>query len=270
MVAGAISITAQAPDAAKVLADMQAAVGGANKVAAVKTLTATGVLKRVNPRGTVENETELSMELPDKFVTRSRIAGEGAMAIYRMAGFNGEGVINETDAPPNLNEGMRARLGSDRPGGAAGAGQTDEQRAALAARQILAQKKEFARLTFAMFGASYAGFPLKFTYGGEAEAADGMAHIVEATGADDFKVQLFLDAKTHLPLMMMWSDPGAGPNAGRMIERRIYYSDFKKVDGLNLPHLLRRSVDGQINEETTYAVIQINPKIDAKKFAVSK
>jgi hypothetical protein len=267
--AGAVSMMAQAPDAAKVLADMQAALGGATKVAAVKTLTAKGIIKRVNPRGTVENETELSMELPDKIVTRSRIAGEGPMAIYRMMGFNGDGLINETDAPPNLAQGMRAET-SDRVRAAGGAGQTEEQRAAMTARQLLVQKKEFARLTLAMFGMSYAGFPLKFAYGGEAESADGVAHIVEATGADDFKVQLFVDAKTHQPLMMMWTDPGAGVNAGKMIERRLYYSDFKATGGLTLPHTVRRAVDGQTTEETTYAEIAVNPKIDGKKFAISK
>jgi hypothetical protein len=222
VMAGAVSRMAQAPDAAKVRADMRAALGGATKVVAVKTLTAKGIIKRDNARGTVENETELSMELPDKIVTRSRIAGEGPMAIYRMIGFNGDGLINETDAPPNLAQGMRAET-SDRVRAAGGAGQTEEQRAAMTARQLLVQKKEFARLTLAMFGMSYAGFPLKFTYGGEAESGDGVAHIVEATGADDFKVQLFVDAKTHQPLMMMWTDPGTGVNAGKMIERRLYY-----------------------------------------------
>lgn len=270
LVAAGALVSAQAPDAARVLAEMQAALGGTGKVAAVRTLSAKGTIKRVNPRGTTEGETELALELPDKFVTRLQIAGEGPMAVFRISGFNGAGVINETDAPPNLADGMRARLGSDRIGGAAGAQQTPEQQAAIASRQLLVARKDFARLTLGMFGASYAGFPLTFAYGGEAESGDGVASIIEASGADDFKVQLFVDARSHLPLIMRWSDPGAGANAGKMIERRIYFSDFKTVGGLKLPHTLRRSVDGQINEETTFVDIQVNPKFDGKKFAVSR
>jgi len=271
LIAGTALVMAQAQDAGTVLAGMQAAIGGADTVAAVKTLTAKGTITRVTPRGTVENETEVSMQLPDKYVTRTVIAGTGSMAVFRNAGFNGDGLINVTDAPPNLAQGMRERLSSDRVRAGAGAQELSaEQQAAITERQLMAAKKEFSRLTLGMFGASYDGFPLKLTYGGEAESGDGVAHIIEAKGAGDFSAQLFVDAKTHLALMVMWSDPGAGANAGRMIERRIYYSDFKNVDGLNLPHTFRLSVDGNPTQETTYSEIRINPKIDARTFEISK
>ena len=39
---------------------------------------------------------------------------------------------------------------------------------------------------------------------------------------------------------------------------------------MNLPHTFKRSVDGTLNEETTFTDVAVNPKIDAKKFAVSK
>ncbi len=267
-----VALTAgQAPDAEKVLADMHAALGGAAKVAAIKTVIAKGVSRRTTANGTVENDTELFLSLPDKFLIKSVVAGQGPMAVYRNAGFNGDGLIMATDAPPNLAAGMRTRLASsDRAPGAAGAEQTPEQAAAIRQRQLLNQKKEFARLTLALFGSSYAGFPLEFSYAGEAESADGTAHIIAAKGPDDFSAQLFVDTKTHRALMLVWSDPGAGPNAGRMIERRLYLADVKAVDGLSLPHTLRRSVDGRATEETTYPQLAINAKIDAKIFEVSK
>lgn len=271
LMAGTALVTAQAPDAGKVLADMQAALGGVDKVAAIKTLTAKGAIKRVTPRGTIENETELWMQLPDKYLTRTVIAGTGSMAVFRNAGFNGDGLISQTDAPPNLAQGMRARLGSDRVRpGAAPRELSPEEQAAIAQRQLQAAKSEFARLALGMLGASYEGFPLQLTYGGEAESGEGIAHIINAKGAGEFGAQLFVDARTHLPLMVMWSNPGAGPNAGRMIERRIFYSDFKMVDGLNLPHTFRLSVDGNPTQETTYSEIQVNPTIDGKKFEISK
>lgn len=56
----------------------------------------------------------------------------------------------------------------------------------------------------------------------------------------------------------------------RTVEYRIYYSNFRKVNGLNLPHTLQESIDGKPTEQTTFEQIKINPKIDSKKFAVSK
>jgi len=42
------------------------------------------------------------MDLPDKYLMRSVLANLGNMSVYRNAGFNGNGVINETETPPNL------------------------------------------------------------------------------------------------------------------------------------------------------------------------
>ena len=52
------------------------------------------------------------------------------------------------------------------------------------------------------------------------------------------------------------------------IEHRIYYADFREVDGLHLPFRLRRAVAGETIEETTFDRFRINAKIDPRKFAV--
>jgi len=58
--------------------------------------------------------------------------------------------------------------------------------------------------------------------------------------------------------------------ARKVVEFRIYYSNFKAVNGVLLPHTLQRSIDGKPTEETTFEQFKINPKIDKQKFAVSK
>ena len=121
----------QAGDAAKVLADMQAALGGAEKLAAVRTLTAEGTIQRVRPRGMVEFTIELAVALPDKYVTRTQITNQGNMSVYRNLGFNGDGLISRNEAPPNLAAAGRDRQRSDR----AAVAQTDEQRAATSQRR---------------------------------------------------------------------------------------------------------------------------------------
>lgn len=326
LVAGPALVLGQAGDVNKVLADMRAALGGADKVAAVRTLTAVGRSARTNAQGmTTEGDLEIAMELPDKYVARTVLANMGTMSVYRNAGFNGNGVINEVENPPNLAGGGGMIM--VRTAGSAGPGQTltPEQKAANDERMLMAATKDFARMTVGMFGESFNSFPLEFSYAGQADSPDGKAHVIAVKGADNFDAKLFVDAKTNMPLMLSWSDKepmmmtqninrGGGPGGGqtvqmggggtfaaggrsgqpmseeemkkmvadsearmkaaeaarKVVEYRIYYSNFKAVNGVLLPHTLQRSIDGKPTEETTFEEIKINPKIDKQKFAVSK
>ena len=71
--------------------------------------------------------------------------------------------------------------------------------------------------------------------------------------------------------------PGAAaPNAGRAaappapVEYRIYYADYRDVDGLQWPFRLRRATGQDTTEETTFDRFRINTKIDPKKSEVRK
>ena len=71
--------------------------------------------------------------------------------------------------------------------------------------------------------------------------------------------------------------PAAGaPNAGRSaappapVEYRIYYADYRDVDGMQWPFRLRRATGPDTTEETTFDRFRINTKIDPKKFEVRK
>ena len=56
----------------------------------------------------------------------------------------------------------------------------------------------------------------------------------------------------------------------RTVEYRLYYGDYRAVGGLQLPHRLQRSIDGKPTEEMIVDSFKVNPKIDAKKFQVTK
>jgi len=265
MLASPAMVSGQAVDANKVLTEMQAALGGTEKLAAIKTLTVEGMLRRVTPRGTLELTMELALELPDKYVTRTQLTAQGNMSVYRNAGFNGDDLINRAEAPPNLAGAGRDRARSDR----AAMAQTNEQSAATAQRQLMNAKSDFARLALGLFGASYEGFPVQLSYAGLAESPDGNAHVIGAQGADGFEARLFVSAETNLPLMVTWSQAlPRDPNT--MQEHRIYYSNFKTVNDVSFPHTWRRSVDGNVTAETTLEQIEINPEIDSKKFEISR
>ena len=66
--------------------------------------------------------------------------------------------------------------------------------------------------------------------------------------------------------------PAAGQPSGPPPPResRIYFADYRDVNGMQFPFRLRRAVAGETVEETTFDGFKINAKIDPKKFEVPK
>ena len=197
-------VIGQGPDAAKVLADVRAALGGDANLAAVTGVSIQGRSTRSMGDRTTTNDFELAIELPDKFVKKEVIAVVGTSNIARTSGFNGDGLIEVVDTPPSMGGGMFiTRMSGAAPGGMqATPEQIEIQRKAL----LASNKREFARLALGMFAASSSVFPVQFTYAGEAESPDGKAYIIDVKGADGFAARLFVDTKTRLPLMLTWMD----------------------------------------------------------------
>ena len=54
------------------------------------------------------------------------------------------------------------------------------------------------------------------------------------------------------------------------VEYRMYYADYRDVNGIKWPFRLRRAIAGETVEETTFDRIRINAKIDARKFEAPK
>ena len=316
---------AQNGDASKVLADVRHALG-ADKTDSVKALSAIGRSTRTRPDGTsAESEFEMSVELPDKYMKRDVVVAMGPTTIYRNSGFNGDGLINETDVPPALSSGGNVRIMMAPGMTPAGANTTPEQIAEAKRKTLIGYKQDFMRLSLGMFGSGSNTYPVTFEYAGHAESADGTADVLDVKGDGGFAAKLFVDANTHLPLMLSWMDkeplamqvgPGTGRagsgsasssgsggqviqfnNGGgarpspeemdrmqkdmadrmkeaeakrRTVEFRMFYGDYRTVDGVKLPMHIQRMVDGAPTEELTFDKIKVNPKIDPKKFTVSK
>jgi hypothetical protein len=55
-------------------------------------------------------------------------------------------------------------------------------------------------------------------------------------------------------------------STAKPIEYRIYYGDFRTVDGFKWPFRLRRAVAGETVEETTFDRFRVNVRIDPRKF----
>ncbi len=272
---GTPSLAAQAPapkgDATAVLAAAREALGGEKKLAAVKTITATGRTRQVRGDNLVPIEFEILVELPDKYIRRDEIPAQetGVTA----SGFNGDALLQ--DPPPPA-----APAPPPAPAGAPAGPRPNP-----GAMRVTMLKQDFARLMLGMFAASFPSYPLTFTYVAEAEAPQGKADVLEGKGPNNFTVRLFISRDTHLPLMVTWTPQAAGgargapgapgargaPGApGAPPENRLYFADYREVDGLQLPFRLRRAVGADTIEETTFDRFRVNGKIDPKRFEVKK
>jgi hypothetical protein len=366
--------TAQAParDAAAVLAEAREALGGEKRLAAVKNFVVTGRTRQIRGDNLVPIEFEIAVELPDKYVRKDEIPAQESGPTS--TGFSGDELIQlPVPATPTPPPGMGRAAGPATP-------PTPAQLDAARKARVATVKQDFVRLTLGMFAGSFSSDPLTFTYVGQAEAPQGKADVVEAKGAPNFTVRLFVNSQTHLPIMVSWQAPGrpAGPprgsappsvppgatagqppsgppgasagqppsgppgasagqppsgapapsapgrgtptplppgaqppgagapaagvppplptpvapagqppspppgasasqgGAGRsgapaaLIEYRIYFADYRDVDGLQWPFRLRRATGSETTEETTFDRFKINTKIDPKKFEVRK
>jgi hypothetical protein len=284
----ALSVTpfvpVQATDAAAVLTAARGAMGGDKRIEAVRTFVATGRTRQIRGENLVPIEFEIQVELPDKYARRDEFPAQDAGPAT--SGFNGDRLIQIPPAPPPV-----ARAGGPPLPSAA------QQEAAMRAR-VAAVKQDFARLMLGVFASSYPSFPLTFDYVAQAEAPEGKADVLDVKGPANFTARLFVNAQTHLPIMLSWrvqapparaggpggigparggpagpagpagaAPPGAPP-AAAPVENRMYFADYRDVDGLKLPFRIRRAVGGDTTEETTFDRFRINARIDAKRFEV--
>jgi hypothetical protein len=49
------------------------------------------------------------------------------------------------------------------------------------------------------------------------------------------------------------------------VEHRLYFADYRDVDGVKLPFRLRRAIGAETTEETTFDRFRINTRIDPRK-----
>jgi hypothetical protein len=293
---------AAAPDerAAKVLADARAALGGETNLAAVRSFTTTGRTQRVQGDNLVPIEFEILVELPDKYLRKDEIPAQESEPTT--TGFNGGLLLQiPPPTPPAPRPGM--------PAPPPGMFENMLKQRALTARQ------DFARLMLGMFATSFDAYPLTFKYIGQAEAPQGKAHVLEATGESGFKIRFFVHMETSLPVMVSWTAPASAkatagkpaaqppappgrptaPPAPRPAppakppapsasapapsspapssappEHRLYFADYRDVDGIKLPFRLRRGIGINTTEETTFDRFRLNQKIDPRRFEVRK
>ena len=219
---------------ATVLAEARKALGGEDKLAAVKRLQVTGTSKRANGNFNLEGDTEVFFELPDKFRRNESLTlGAGGSGIERVEILNGTEVTNETSGGGDFAGRFgRGRFGGGFPGGGApgagapGAGAPDGRGGAPAdgrAAQTPADQErlrefqrrnmqsEVSRLLLALLLNSQT--PVAWI--GTAQSPDGTADVLEMKTPDGAATRMFIDSMTRLPLMLTWTGPAGRGFGGR-------------------------------------------------------
>ncbi|HYE86292.1 MAG TPA: hypothetical protein VEA16_08045, partial [Vicinamibacterales bacterium] len=179
---------AQGRTAESVMTGARKALGGEEKIAAVKTVIATGRTRQVRGENLVPIEFEIQVELPDKYSRRDEFPAQDAGPVT--AGFVGDQlVLIPRPVPP-----------PPRPGAAAAPPQQMEM---MLRGRLMQAKQDFARLMLGMFAGAPPSFPLNYAYVGQAEAPQGKADVIDVSGPANFKARLFV-ADTGLPIMLSW------------------------------------------------------------------
>lgn len=295
---------------AGVLAEAKKALGGEEKVAALKGLTAEGPFRRSMGGRDMEGMMALTIVRPDKMRRVEEISMGGMVGgpmVERTSVLAGNIAWDDMANRGGMGGGMQIRMvgPGEGPGGRAGgpAAMTEEQMNEARVRRARVQLHRW-------MAALVAEGPAAWTDAGIAESPDGKADILETKEETGRVLRLFIDQATHLPLMVQYQDPkpmvminggpggpGRGPGGpGRgpggpggpggpppqmtpeEMQKRVeemrknppalgtyamHLGDYKKVDGIMLPHKIDISLDGQPNEEWTVEKYKVNPTIKA-------
>ena len=298
--------------AATLRAQARSALGGEAALSIVRALSLEGKFRRQPPpeagraagrearapRGPFgrEAEGELTMEmaLPDKLRREESFAVGSGPNVTMIVGLDGEHAWMGTEGAA-FGGRFGGRGGPDGPG-PGGAGVSPEDRTAMEEERRAAMGRrmhaELTRMLLALLADPGEGASI--TYGGQAESPDGRADILDVTSAAGAKTRLFLDATTHLPLMLTYQEtmparrfrrpPAAGEGAGgpppapapeasptdaapRTVESTLFLSDHRAVGGVALPHHLSRAVSGNVVEEWSVTRWRVNPGLKPERFA---
>ena len=295
-----------------IIAGARKALGGEDKVAGLKTLTAEGPFRRSMGGRDMEGTVVVTLARPDKMHRLEEMVMGGMVGgptIERTMVLSGAKAWEDTQNRGGMGGGMRIMMAG--PGQGPGGGTMTEEQ--LNEARVRRMRVQMNRLTAALL----ADAGTQWVDAGVAESPEGKADILETKEETGRTLRLFIDQDTKLPLMVQYQDPkpmvminggpgrgpggpGGPPAAGappgapavagmrrpggppqmtpeevqkRMEEMRrnppplgtyaLHLSDFKKVDGIMLPHKIETSLDGEPNEEWTIEKYKVNSTIKA-------
>jgi hypothetical protein len=239
------------PDAAAVIAAARNALGGEKRLSAVKRFSLAGRTQQVDGKASVASEFEMLCERPDRCARRDEIAARGVQQDYvhlTLGMFAG----SFSRHPLTFSYVGRAEVAQGEADVIDARGPDD-----FVVRLFIDSTSRLTMMVSWMPPAAAVRPGAVMTgaaRGGGAETQPGGPSPRQAGGAAAPQTE---SAATPQPSPAQGAQPGAPPARP---ESRIYYEDYREVDGLQLPFRLRRTVGGETAEETIVERYQINPK----------
>ena len=293
VIAAAVPAPAQDAKAIEILAAARKAIGD-NKLDALKALSVQASIQRNMANMQMQTESEILLEFPDRYLKSD--VSSGPMTMTMSTGFNGDTAILPAGASAMPGGGMMIRMGGG--GGAmpdphaAAEKPTPEQQEQMNRAVVRNARHDISRLMLGWQATAHPSLKAQYTYAGEAESPDGKAYVIDVKDDDGFAARLFIDQNSKLPLMLTYKGrvgrmvtsttrPGGSATPADvkaaaaypaqpppLVDFSLFFEDWREVDGINFPHVIRRASEGATNEEWKINKVKVNPKLDAKKFAV--
>ncbi len=268
----------------ELLRQARAALGGEQALNGVQSLTVVGDLRRTGERRERTGEAKISMLLPDKFKRVETMNLIADVDVTLTTVLNGDQFWTDSSSSGGVNARIKSRSVNQDNSPQADRGRGRHMRL------------EFARQLASLLLTSSPTFPIDFQYKGEANSKDGAANVLELRGPNGFSALLFLDKSTHRPLMMTYKGviprttvntsthragseeeaerllkdaKGGKVAAGGPLEQgnwEVYFSDYRAVNGILLPHRINKSVNGKAWEELGIKKYKVNAPLTNRDF----
>ena len=275
---------------AALVVDARRALGGEEKLRAIRALDVRGDFKRAAGQMSLEGELQVRLETPDKLRRDEDLSlPGGGPAVIRTEVLNGSTVWDDISGGGGA---FVARFGrGDRGGGDGGgaAGGARGDRAAIDPVQLEEAQRRARQIELSRFMLVWLlAVDGDASWIATAESPDGKADVIEITAANRPATRLFLDQTTHMPLMITWqgaapqliararggrgfqSGDGPPPDAqqprGQQATLQMTLGNYKTVNGVKLPHLITRGVNDLTIEEWTIDSYRVNPSFKSDVF----
>jgi hypothetical protein len=217
---------AQGDQAQAVLSAMRDALGGDQKINALKGLSAEGTYRRTMGEREMSGDYELALQFPNKYQQVDQITLPTGMPGPRIVRtYNGtEGWIDAPTGGFRMGPGGGGMMVMAGPGPGAGAPPPPPPPASGTADQPVGGQRgpggpggpggprgdptplvraEFYRCILGVLPVANGVSGLTFTHAGQAESNEGKADALDVKG-ENFVARLFVDSNTHLPLMLTY------------------------------------------------------------------
>jgi hypothetical protein len=277
--------------AQEILKQARNAIGGEEVLLKVQSLGIKGEYRRFLGERELAGDREVNIELPDKYLVEDAMNPGGmSTAMINTKGLNAEHAWNASSGGGG--GGMFIRMGN--PGGAQ---PTPEQIEAMLRRSY---RNEFTRYLLAVLLTTPPSVSVEYKYVGESNVEETAADVVEVSGPDKFAVRIFFDKQSHIPLLLSYrgnkpriitsfsrggdrsvkpedavkhakeeaekklaAEPAAPPEE---VDFFIRLTDYKKVNGLSLPHKFTFLTEAEVSEEFQISKYQVNPQFKPERF----